>query len=69
VVVYMDFLHRLLGTADLTLWHWVVAIALGSVVLWTSEIEKIFRRRAAARANATAPATAADAKPVVVNAA
>ena len=30
VVVYMDFLHRLLGTADLTLWHWVVAIALGS---------------------------------------
>jgi Ca2+-transporting ATPase len=50
VVVYMDFLHRLLGTADLTLWHWVVAIALGSLVLWTSEIEKIFRRRAAARA-------------------
>src|SRR5262249_15820002 len=42
VVTYMDFLHRLLGTADLTLWHWVVAIALGSIVLWTSEIEKIF---------------------------
>jgi magnesium-transporting ATPase (P-type) len=50
VVTYTDFLHRLLGTADLTLWHWVVAIALGSVVLWTSEIEKYFRRRAAARA-------------------
>jgi P-type Ca2+ transporter type 2C len=66
VVVYMDFLHRLLGTADLTLWHWVVAIALGSVVLWTSEIEKIFRRRAAARSNtvvATQPA------PVAVSAA
>jgi hypothetical protein len=53
----MDFLHRLLGTADLTLWHWVVAIALGSAVLWTSEIEKIFRRRAAARA--TTPTTEA----------
>ena len=47
VVTYLDFLHRLLGTADLTLWHWVVAIALGSVVLWTSEIEKFFRRRSA----------------------
>jgi len=57
VVVYMDFLHRLLGTADLTLWHWVVAIALGSLVLWTSEIEKFFRRRAAARA--TPPTTEA----------
>ena len=57
VVVYMDFLHRLLGTADLTLWHWVVAIALGSLVLWTSEIEKIFRRRAAARATAATTAT------------
>jgi len=57
VVVYMDFVHRLLGTADLTLWHWVVAIALGSLVLWTSEIEKFFRRRAAARA--TPPMTEA----------
>jgi Ca2+-transporting ATPase len=47
VVTYLDFLHRLLGTADLTLWHWVVAIALGSAVLWTSEIEKFFRRRSA----------------------
>ena len=63
VVVYMDFLHRLLGTADLTLWHWVVAIALGSLVLWTSEIEKIFRRRAAARATAATTATMTPATP------
>jgi Ca2+-transporting ATPase len=69
VVTYMDFLHRLLGTADLTLWHWVVAIALGSLVLWTSEIEKIFRRRAAARTTATAAETAAPATPVVASAA
>jgi Ca2+-transporting ATPase len=62
VVVYMDFLHRLLGTADLTLWHWVVAIALGSVVLWTSEIEKFFRRRAAARTTTTAAEAAVHAE-------
>jgi hypothetical protein len=64
----MDFLHRLLGTADLTLWHWVVAIALGSLVLWTSEIEKLFRRRAA-RATATATEAAAPATPIVTSAA
>ncbi len=69
VVVYMDFLHRLLGTADLTLWHWVVAIALGSAVLWTSEIEKFFRRRAAARATAATPATTTSAAPVAASAA
>jgi magnesium-transporting ATPase (P-type) len=69
VVVYMDFLHRLLGTADLTLWHWVVAIALGSLVLWTSEIEKIFRRRAAARATAATTATMTPATPIVTSAA
>jgi Ca2+-transporting ATPase len=69
VVTYMDFLHRLLGTADLTLWHWVVAIALGSAVLWTSEIEKFFRRRAAARATAATPATTTPAAPVAASAA
>jgi hypothetical protein len=68
VVVYMDFLHRLLGTADLTLWHWVVAIALGSAVLWTSEIEKIFRRRAA-RATVATTETTTPAAPVVASAA
>jgi Ca2+-transporting ATPase len=47
VVTYMDFLHRLLGTADLTLWQWVVCIVFASAVLWTSEIEKFFRRRSA----------------------
>jgi len=47
VVTYMDFLHRLLGTADLTLWQWVACIVFASAVLWTSEIEKFFRRRSA----------------------
>jgi hypothetical protein len=47
----------------------VVAIALGSVVLWTTEIEKIFRRRAAARAEATATETTTPAAPAVASAA
>jgi P-type Ca2+ transporter type 2C len=50
LVSELDFMHRLFGTADLTLWQWVACLVAGSLVLWTSEIEKFFRRRAAARA-------------------
>jgi P-type Ca2+ transporter type 2C len=53
VVSELDFMHRLFGTADLTLWQWVACIVSASLVLWTSEIEKIFRRRAAARTQDT----------------
>jgi P-type Ca2+ transporter type 2C len=56
LVTALDFMHRLFGTADLTLWQWVACIAFGTFVLWTSEIEKIFRRRAPARATDTAAA-------------
>jgi P-type Ca2+ transporter type 2C len=55
LVTSLDFMHRLFGTADLTLAQWVACIASGSLVLWTSEIEKVFRRRAAAHAEETAP--------------
>ena len=59
LVSSLDFMHRLFGTAELTLWQWVVCIVFGSLVFWTSEIEKFFRRRAAARAGGTAPASVA----------
>jgi hypothetical protein len=42
----------------LTLWQWVVCVAFASLVLWTTEIEKIFRRRSAAQADATAVGSA-----------
>jgi Ca2+-transporting ATPase len=62
LVVSLDFMHRLFGTVDLTLWQWVACIGFASLVLWTSEIEKAFRRRAVARAedSATACAVAPD---------
>jgi Ca2+-transporting ATPase len=50
LVTSLDFMHRLFGTVDLKLWQWVACVVFGSLVLWTGEIEKFFRRRAAAQA-------------------
>jgi Ca2+-transporting ATPase len=57
-----DFMHRLFATTDLTVWQWVICIVFGSLVLWYSEIEKFFRRRAEASSAAefeTVPAAQA----------
>jgi hypothetical protein len=43
-------MQRIFGTEALDLNQWLVCLALGSIVLWVIEILKIFRRRAAARA-------------------
>jgi magnesium-transporting ATPase (P-type) len=58
LVTSLDFLHRLFGTAHLTPWRWVGCVVFGSLVFWTSEIEKIFRRRGVAHARGTATASA-----------
>jgi Ca2+-transporting ATPase len=50
IVVQFDFMQRIFGTEALDVNQWLVCLALGSVVLWVVEIMKIFRRRAAARA-------------------
>jgi Ca2+-transporting ATPase len=42
-----NFMHKIFGTADLTIGQWVMCIVFGSLVLWVAEIVKIFRRRAA----------------------
>jgi P-type Ca2+ transporter type 2C len=42
-----DFMHKIFGTVDLNIMQWVICIAVASLVLWVSEIVKIFRRRAA----------------------
>jgi len=42
-----DFMHKIFATADLTAVQWIICIVFGSLVLWTSEIEKFFRRQAA----------------------
>jgi Ca2+-transporting ATPase len=50
IVVQFNFMQRIFDTKELDVNQWLVCIALGSVVLWVIEIMKIFRRRAAARA-------------------
>jgi Ca2+-transporting ATPase len=42
-----DFMQRIFGTADLNFGQWFMCIVVGSLILWVTEIEKIFRRRAA----------------------
>jgi Ca2+-transporting ATPase len=56
LVTQLDFMHRLFATTDLTVAQWLICIAAGSLVLWYSEIEKFFRRRAEA-SPMTAPGT------------
>ncbi len=58
LVTSLDFMHRLLATTDLTVWQWVACFAFGSLVLWTSEIEKVFRRRASSTEPAGVPVQA-----------
>ena len=48
IVTSLDFMHRIFATTDLNVGQWVLCMVFGSLVLWTSEIEKFFRRRAEA---------------------
>ena len=50
----LDFMHKIFATTDLTIVQWIICIVFGSLVLWASEIEKFFRRRAAASSVARA---------------
>lgn len=45
LVTAPDFMNRIFATTNLTVGQWVICIAVGSLVLWLSEIAKIFRRR------------------------
>jgi Ca2+-transporting ATPase len=46
-VVHLDILNLAFGTAPLTLDQWLVCAAMGSVVLWFSELRKLVKRRIA----------------------
>ena len=52
IITAPDFMQRIFATTNLTIGQWVICIAVGSLVLWVSEIVKIFRRRAAASTTA-----------------
>jgi magnesium-transporting ATPase (P-type) len=57
LITWLDFANRLFATTSLTVWQWLICIIFGSAVLWTTEIEKFFLRRAEA-ASGTEPAAA-----------
>ena len=46
LITWLDFANRLFSTTSLTVWQWVICIVFASAVLWTTEIEKFFLRRA-----------------------
>jgi hypothetical protein len=46
LITWLDFANRLFGTTSLVFWQWLVCLAFASAVLWTTEIEKFFLRRA-----------------------
>jgi Ca2+-transporting ATPase len=48
-VVYLPFLQRPFGTVPLRPVDWLLCLAVGSTVLWPSELVKLVRRRAKAR--------------------
>jgi Ca2+-transporting ATPase len=56
LITWLDFANRLFKTTSLDVWQWVVCIVFASAVLWTTEIEKVFLRRAEA-SSATQPGT------------
>jgi P-type Ca2+ transporter type 2C len=44
----LDLLNRFLKTTNLSVEQWVICIAVGSAIVWVSEVEKFFQRRSAA---------------------
>ncbi|MGJ6979245.1 cation-translocating P-type ATPase [Aestuariimicrobium soli] len=43
-VVHVPFMQTAFGTRPLDLEHWLIALAMGSVVLWAEELVKLVRR-------------------------
>jgi Ca2+-transporting ATPase len=52
LMILPDFMQRIFGTADLNVGQWLICIIVSSLILWVTEIEKIFRRRAGEPTNA-----------------
>jgi Ca2+-transporting ATPase len=50
----LDLFNRFLGTTGLSVEQWVLSIAVASIVVWVSEIEKIIKRRRSPEAAAQA---------------
>ncbi|HEY6409028.1 MAG TPA: cation-translocating P-type ATPase C-terminal domain-containing protein, partial [Ktedonobacteraceae bacterium] len=48
LVTAPDFMQRIFGTKDLNIQQWIICIAVSSLILWVTEIAKIFRRQAEA---------------------
>ena len=44
-VVQLPFLNRAFGTVPLAFDQWALCVAMGSLVMWFSELHKFFLRR------------------------
>jgi Ca2+-transporting ATPase len=44
----LDVLNRFLNTTNLSVEQWVICLAVGSAIVWVSEVVKFFQRRSAA---------------------
>ncbi|GAA3655495.1 cation-translocating P-type ATPase [Microbacterium marinilacus] len=58
-VVHVPPLQVAFGTAALDAWHWAVAVALASAVLWVEEVRKVIIRARLRRRSAETPAARA----------
>ena len=52
LVTVPNFMQKIFGTADLAIQQWIISIAVSSLILWLTEIVKIFRRRSAESSDA-----------------
>jgi len=48
LVTALDFMNRIFGTTNLTFGQWLICIVVSTLILWVTEIAKIFRRQAVA---------------------
>ncbi len=61
LVTATDFMNRIFQTASLNFVQWLICIVVGSLILWVTEIAKIFWRRAA-KSSIAEPETVSAAK-------
>ncbi len=46
LITALDFMNRIFGTTNLNFGQWLICIVVSTLILWVTEIVKIFRRRA-----------------------
>jgi len=45
LIISLDFMQRITQTTSLTFVQWLICIVVSSLIVWTTELAKIYRRR------------------------